>query len=70
MSKRRCTALDTLFTFWPPAPWERIKWSSISVSGILTVLEIFIIQGLSFGSKPMLVAGTLGMLSITRQACM
>lgn len=25
-------ALDTLFTFWPPAPWARIGVSSISWS--------------------------------------
>ncbi len=32
MSKRRWMALDTLLTFWPPAPWARIGVSSISWS--------------------------------------
>ena len=32
MSKRRWMALETLLTFWPPAPWARIalKWSSVA----------------------------------------
>src|SRR4051812_4414035 len=34
MSKRRCTAFDTLFTFCPPAPWARVAVSSISESGM------------------------------------
>src|SRR5882672_11136874 len=34
MSKRRCTALETLLTFWPPAPWARTAVISISPSGI------------------------------------
>src|SRR5258706_5577037 len=33
MSKRSCTAFDTLLTFWPPAPWARTAVSSISDSG-------------------------------------
>jgi hypothetical protein len=34
MSKRKCTAVDTLFTFCPPAPWARIGTISISLSEI------------------------------------
>ena len=30
MSKRRCTALETLLTFWPPAPWARMALNSTS----------------------------------------
>jgi hypothetical protein len=30
MSKRRCTAFDTLLTFCPPAPWARIAVISTS----------------------------------------
>ena len=33
-SKRNCTALDTLLTFWPPGPELRIKLSSSSPSGM------------------------------------
>src|SRR6266850_1921779 len=33
MSKRRCTAFDTLLTFWPPAPCARTAVSSTSDSG-------------------------------------
>jgi hypothetical protein len=33
MSKRKCTALDTLFTCWPPAPCARMALSSTSWSG-------------------------------------
>ena len=33
MSKRRCTALETLLTFCPPAPCARTAVSSISLSG-------------------------------------
>src|SRR5690606_38288185 len=31
-SKRRCTALETLLTFWPPAPCARtaVSWTSLS----------------------------------------
>ena len=36
MSKRRCTAFDTLLTFWPPAPWARMAVSSTS-SGAMTM---------------------------------
>src|SRR5436305_570556 len=36
MSKRRCTAFDTLLTFWPPAPCARTAVSSTSDSGIGT----------------------------------
>jgi len=32
MSKRRCTALATLLTFWPPAPCARTALSSTSLS--------------------------------------
>src|SRR5437660_5326180 len=39
MSKRRCTAEDTLLTFWPPAPCARIALSSISDSGIAIGVE-------------------------------
>lgn len=35
ISKRRCTALETLLTFWPPAPWARMALISISLSGML-----------------------------------
>src|SRR5690242_2743400 len=34
MSKRRCTAFDTLLTFCPPAPCARVAESSISTSGM------------------------------------
>src|SRR5438132_5405933 len=34
MSKRRCTAFDTLLTFCPPAPCARTAVSSTSDSGI------------------------------------
>ncbi len=37
MSKRKCTAVDTLFTFCPPAPWARIGTISISLSAITTL---------------------------------
>jgi len=33
MLKRMCTALDTLFTFWPPGPWARMALNSTSDSG-------------------------------------
>src|SRR5439155_44749 len=39
MSKRRCTAEETLLTFWPPAPCARIALSSISDSGIAIAEE-------------------------------
>ena len=39
MSKRRCTAEETLLTFWPPAPCARIALSSISDSGIAIAVE-------------------------------
>src|SRR5205807_377523 len=35
MSKRRCTAFDTLLTFWPPAPCARTAVSSTSLSGTM-----------------------------------
>jgi AcrR family transcriptional regulator len=35
MSKRRCTALDTLLTFCPPAPWARMAVISTSDSGMV-----------------------------------
>src|ERR1700675_457716 len=34
MSKRRCTAEETLLTFWPPAPCARTALISTSPSGI------------------------------------
>ena len=34
MSKRRWIALDTLLTFWPPAPWARMAVISTSDSGM------------------------------------
>src|SRR6186713_962229 len=34
MSKRKCSAVDTLLTFCPPAPCARIAVHSISVSGM------------------------------------
>src|SRR5512137_375806 len=34
MSKRRCSAVDTLFTFWPPAPCARMADHSISAGGM------------------------------------
>src|SRR5690242_1385597 len=37
MSKRRCTAFDTLLTFCPPAPCARTAVSSTSDSGITTM---------------------------------
>src|SRR5450759_4150959 len=40
MSKRRWMALETLFTFCPPAPWARMALISISLAGIVTLLEI------------------------------
>lgn len=45
MSKRRWTAVATLLTFWPPAPWERMALISISRSGMETLLEIFSMSG-------------------------
>jgi len=39
MSKRRCTAEETLLTFWPPAPCARIALISISASGIAIAEE-------------------------------
>ena len=39
MSKRRCTAEETLLTFWPPAPCARIALISISASGIAIAKE-------------------------------
>ena len=39
MSKRRCTAEETLLTFWPPAPCARIALSFISDSGIAIAEE-------------------------------
>src|SRR5204862_130230 len=41
MSKRRCTAEETLLTFWPPAPCARIALSSISDSGIAIAAGLF-----------------------------
>ena len=38
MSKRRWIALETLFTFCPPAPAERTAESSISLSGIMNFM--------------------------------
>src|SRR6185436_6618974 len=43
MSKRSCTAFDTLLTFCPPAPWARTAVSSISCSGttmLVTLLHV------------------------------
>ena len=34
ISKRKCTALDTLLTFCPPEPWARIALISISPEGM------------------------------------
>jgi len=39
-SNRRWTADETLLTCWPPAPWARTAWISISVSGIVICDEI------------------------------
>lgn len=33
-SNLSCTAVETLFTFWPPGPEARTKWSFISLSSI------------------------------------
>jgi hypothetical protein len=41
MSKRRCTAEETLLTFWPPAPCARIALISTSLAEIVIVGEIF-----------------------------
>src|ERR1700722_15028374 len=38
--KRSCTALATLFTFWPPGPDERMNFHSSSSSVIATRSEI------------------------------
>src|SRR5437867_13381213 len=46
MSKRRCTAEDTLLTFWPPAPCARIALISISPSGIAIAGKVFGMAGL------------------------
>src|SRR3990172_10249923 len=43
MSKRRWIALETLLTFWPPAPCARIACNSISASGMVMRLDIFIV---------------------------
>src|SRR5436190_7599131 len=45
MSKRRCTASDTLLTFWPPAPCARTALISTSDSGTITPIG----RGLSPG---------------------
>lgn len=41
ISNRKWIAVATLLTFWPPAPCDRIALSSISLRGILSVLEIW-----------------------------
>src|SRR5687768_18211959 len=38
-SQRNCTALATLLTFWPPGPPERMKRSSIALSGISDIVR-------------------------------
>ncbi len=40
-SKRRWIALDTLLTFWPPAPWARTAVSSTSDSSMVTLIDAF-----------------------------
>src|SRR4029453_11574400 len=37
MSKRRCTALETLLTFCPPAPWAGMGVHSIS-AGLMSIM--------------------------------
>src|SRR5688572_14358644 len=37
-SQRNCTALATLLTFWPPGPLERMKRSSIALSGMSDIV--------------------------------
>ena len=51
MSKRRCIALETLFTFCPPAPWARIALISISLAGMVTPLEICIMLAAAPGTQ-------------------
>jgi hypothetical protein len=54
MSKRRWMALDTLFTFWPPAPWARMGVKVISWRGIVRLLligstmAVVVISGIKF----------------------
>lgn len=44
MLKRRWMAVETLLTFWPPAPWARMALISISWSGMETLVDIASIE--------------------------
>src|SRR4051812_35735296 len=48
MSKRSCTAFDTLLTFCPPAPWARMAVSSISCSGTTMPVTSLDVEQLHF----------------------
>jgi len=51
ISKGKCTALETLFTFCPAAPWGRMAFSSISSSEMETfavISKMFFLATLSF----------------------
>jgi len=55
MSKRRWTAVATLLTFWPPAPWARTALISISLKGwrlSLKSASFFLIHGLQGKPSP------------------
>src|SRR5512134_1699182 len=41
-SNRSCTAVATLFTFWPPGPEARTNWSWISLSS----MEMLVVTGI------------------------
>lgn len=60
MSKRRCTAEATLFTFCPPAPWVRTAFHRTSCAARASAREIRI---MSWGQRGVL-AGPLTTLAI------
>jgi len=74
--QRNCTAVDTLFTFWPPGPDARTKVSVISESGMTMGKAISRIAryrrkgSISLYSR-IFTAGAAGALpcSIARNAC-
>jgi hypothetical protein len=49
---RSCTALDTLFTFWPPGPDARMNFHSNSSSGMTMCGVISIGKGKIFSRVP------------------
>src|SRR3989304_5019143 len=50
-SKRNCTAVDTLLTFWPPGPEARMKVSSIS-RGSRAMVRVISIMAACPGKAP------------------